>query len=197
MDTKDAYDAALKVFVTTQNTALSRMHWSPTVVTAWTTGGYLPKIVVESGRTYLHLLNHLISLHSKIGWTETQKEVKFYAKELTRIREAQPCRIAALCRIYVFLRDGYDTRWRSPKLINERMLEMRGQVDQLLCKQTISDQAKDYCPKCRLRGAHQPGKEHCPWKDMSNEQAKKCGMQLFRNLGQKPLEEFNFKPDQE
>ncbi len=165
------------------------MSWSSTVINAWTTGGFAPKIVTETGKDYMSLLAHLIALKAKLGWPETLKEGQNYAKDLTNRRPLQPSRIAALCRTYIFLCDGHNSRWRNPKLDNVRFLEMRCHLDELRSQQTISNQAKDYCPKCRTRVLHLPGKDNCPFKENTNDQAKKLGQNLWRRLAQNPVDE--------
>jgi hypothetical protein len=112
----------------------------------------------------------LVLTAARVSWIEARKEIDFYVKEIGMLRVTAPNRTVCLCRIYVLLRDGSDSSWRSAKLENRRVIALTKALA------TIKGPQEIICSKCGT-GIH--GTNPCAFGKLSDKKAKSAGRKVL------------------
>jgi hypothetical protein len=155
--------------------------WSKARAQAWALGGYHAKIVFASYMSNLALYGYLAGLSYSSDWTYVQRAIEFHSEKLSLIRRFAESRLQALCEIYVYMRAGNASNWRSAELDSERMRELS--TTPPISNTTGSKGAdRNPCPKCKSL-VHYGGKAKCPWKGLGDDQAIAAAVKVMKDAG--------------
>lgn len=186
-DVLQLQDRALKTVLTNQRTILLRLPWSKEAVEAWSFGGYISRISRLSVTHYISFLHHLVLVSMKNGWDLAKQEIDHYVKRFNLIRANSQARIVALCRVYVLLRDGAESSWRSNKLEAEKITYLYQQIqaakDGAPSKEkekSVTSKRGEVCPRCGTT-LHSVDVT-CPWSHLGKAKAQKEGRNALKAL---------------
>jgi hypothetical protein len=173
-----------------------RSGWDdPVRIHTWSAYGYLPVIVMSSLRGYIALHEHLLELATDCGWAYVIPELDHHVEEMELLRTLADSRIHAICSLYCYLRDCKNQSWYSTSIQQKRNVAMvtgeqrttKPQFPPFTESETTSTSAKSpgmaalCCIKCHTC-LHTGGSEACPWKNQSDENARKAGAKALKNL---------------
>jgi hypothetical protein len=176
-------DKLMKTYVKRTVGIYTTAGWTKARAEAWAMGGYHSKIVFASYMSNLALYGYLAGLSYTVNWTYVQRAIDFHSEKLKLIRRFAESRLQALCEIYVYLRTGNATNWRSTELDSDRMRE--------LCLSTTPQGPlvaagkgvdRNPCAKCKSL-VHFGGKPKCPWKSLNDEQAVAAAVKIMKEAG--------------
>jgi hypothetical protein len=177
-------------------TSCKRSGWTDQIrIHTWSSYGYLPVIVMSSLRGYLALHEHLLELAIECGWDYISTELDHHVEEMELIRTLADTRIHAICSLYCYLRDCKDKSWYSTSIQQKRNVAMvtgsspRIQPQFPPSASEIASQAEPRstgmaalcCMKCHTC-LHTGGANECPWKNQSDDNARKAGAKALKNL---------------
>jgi hypothetical protein len=155
--------------------------WSKARAQAWAMGGYHAKIVFASYMSNLALYGYLSGLSYSSDWTYVQRAIDFHSEKLSLVRRFAESRLQALCEIYVYMRAGSTSNWRSAELDSERMRELS--TTPPISNTTVSKGGdRNPCPKCKSL-VHFGGKAKCPWKGLGDDQAIAAAAKIMKDAG--------------
>lgn len=152
---------------------------------SWANHGWLTVMVTQTFLFYLGLHRHLLTGGEAHGWDFIKAELEHYVQELRLIRSTADSRFHCLCLSYALLRDGYHNKWFNVSIQQAR--------NAYLFSSPTSRQAMDIdevaqppqsglCPKCGTN-FHGPTLDTCPWKNQTDENAKKNAAKTLKALG--------------
>jgi hypothetical protein len=100
-----------------------------------------------------------------VPWVTVHNAIKYHVKKLGQIRSFSDGRLAMLCEIYCYVRNGQATDWHVEALVSERINELQATTP---IRSNLSSpegaNTRKLCPKC-MSLVHTGGKAKCPWKD--------------------------------
>jgi viroplasmin and RNaseH domain-containing protein len=176
------------------STACKRSGWTDlTRIHTWGNYGYLPVIVKSSLRWYIGLHKHLLELATDCGWDYASTELNHHVDEMELLRTLADSRIHAICGLYCYLRDCKSKDWYSTVIQQKRNVAMaptrptRDEFPRFPPEEPASSQdpskglAAFCCLKCRTC-LHTGGARDCPWKNQSDENARKAGAKALKTL---------------
>jgi viroplasmin and RNaseH domain-containing protein len=191
----------IKILLKLRNKVLKRMHsvttnsckragWMDAIrIEAWSTNGYLPRIVLSTMEYYISLHQHLMEMATaqNDSWLFVKVELDHHVEELELIRSIADSRIQAICSLYAYLRDGHQSGWYSSSLQAKRNMELFGKVgssqSSVSTAMTDGDAGPSCCIKCGTC-LHLGGSPNCPWANLPDAQARKSGTKALRGLSQ-------------
>jgi hypothetical protein len=178
------------------STSCKRSGWTDQIrIHTWSSYGYLPVIVMSSLRWYIPLHEHLLELATEVGWNYIATELDHHIEEMELLRTLADSRIHAICGLYCYLRDCNDKSWYSTTIQQKRNVAMMTGVPPRVTQQfphIASDtqnqsegrstgMAALCCMKCHTC-LHTGGAAECPWKNQSDDNARKAGTKALKNL---------------
>lgn len=166
-------------------------NWPEDGIELWKHVNLFSRIARDSGRLYLELLIHLVSMAQEFSWESATTDLEYYGSKLKAIRSNAPGRLTALVSIYVFLRDSSNDDWNSRKLAHKREVAMRQEIcDLQTANRDAGGGGKPHkmaypgCSHCKT-ATHYGGKTQCPWKEEPADVAMESGRASLRALGEK------------
>lgn len=143
----------------------------------------------DSYDLYSNLLHHLLGVLSTSGWTECKHQLAFHTDNLSTIRTSYYTRAQVIGGIYIYLRDGSVKNWTDIKLITAGFTRFQAEMTKAIKTTAGSGTASGgagltFCKHCKA-GIHGGGKQFCPWKDLSHEEAREAGAAALRSLSAK------------
>ena len=153
---------------------------------SWSNHGWLTVIVTQSFLYYLGLHQHLLAGGEAHGWAFIKPEIDHYVQELRLLRSTADSRIHCICLSYALLRDGYQHKWFNVSIQQARNAMMFGSSmsvgSSVASLSSASRSPTGLCPKCGTN-FHGSDPETCPWKNQSDEKAKKNAANALKALG--------------
>ena len=154
---------------------------------SWAHHGWLTIMVTQTFLFYVSLHQHLLTGGEANGWNFIKAEKDHYVQELRLLRSTADSRFHCLCLSYALLRDGYKNKWFHVSIQQARNAALFGspssagfmEVDDP--EPPKSDQT-GLCPKCGTN-FHGPNPDSCPWKNQTDEKARKNAANTLRALG--------------
>ena len=138
------------------------------------------RIVRDTLHSYINLLTHLAGINNTRGWETCVSQLKHHAEKLGLIRGKYRHRIQAVCRIYIYLREGQSKNWMSLKLQHAEITCLRAQLQ----KSEGSEVAKGYgCSHCKS-ALHGGGRTAYPWKDKTSAEVKRCAAAFMMQVAE-------------
>ena len=158
-----------------------------TVIHAWSNYGWLTVIVTQTFLFYMGLHHHLLTGGEIHGWDYVQAEQEYYAEELRMLRSTSDSRLHCICSSYTLLRDGYKNNWFHAAIQQERnaiMYHPSPVGSSSLQGSASIPEPPNYglCPKCGTN-IHGPDPDTCPWKNQTDERARKNAANALRSMG--------------
>jgi hypothetical protein len=176
------------------STACKRSGWSDlTRIHTWENYGYLPVIVKSSLRWYIGLHKHLLELSTECGWDYVATELSHHVEEMELLRTLADSRIHAICGLYCYLRDCKSKDWYSTVIQQKRNVAMapvratRPEFPLFPSEgpspttDPSNGMVASCCLKCRTC-LHTGGAPYCPWKNQSDDNARKAGTKALKTL---------------
>lgn len=182
------------------SSVLQHAGYDATVADEWAVGSILYRMGCDSQYYYIQLHEHILGQawedESSCDFENAKLEIEHHASELRRRRTMFSSRIMMICAVYAYLQDQSANNFRSTKLQEKRqklaMLAMKKQIAQVestyqkmkdLSAKTgdggngnpngrKNDKNKPMCWKCHQAGIHTGGKDHCTWKNLTDDEAK-------------------------
>ena len=152
-------------------------------VHSWSNYGWLTTIVMRTLSYYIGLHQHLLCNGQTSGWDYIQVEKDHFLEELRLIRHTADSRIHCICLQYALLRDGHKNNWFNSNIQQSRNLLAFGHPSGALSMRAgTAPPSEGICPKC-LTTLHGPNSDFCPWKNQSDENARKNAAQTLRSMG--------------
>ena len=188
---------------------LSRRDWRRDDINNYLAHGGLMILIKMLHKQYLKLLEHVFRLQVKSGWDSGQARptLKFHGEKLWKIQRDANTKYNMILRQYVFLRDAIANKFSDPALQDAIWEEVTRLRDIRLNNSTTSSNHQQQrsnstsnntndnksssrksgqCGKCKSRTLHAKirpkigeGKENCPFKDESDDIAKKARASLI------------------
>ncbi len=158
--------------------AFIRAGWTdPHRIEAWAQGGYFLRLARDSMDFYLSLHQHLMGLATadNVPWSYVQIELDHHVEELDLLRSSQDSRIQAILALYAYLRDGVASNWHSSSLQYKRNLDAMAMFGG-----REGGESSMTCGKCGT-ALHGGGRGVCPWRNLSDQSAKKKGEKVLIN----------------
>ena len=124
------------------------------------------------------------------SWDFVKVELNHHVDELELIRSTADSRLQAICTLYAYLRDGHQGGWYSSSLQSKRNMELYGKVaspGSSVSTYSTYPGDGDVGPSCCIKCGtciHLGGSGNCPWGNLPDVQAKKCGAKALRGLSQ-------------
>jgi hypothetical protein len=178
------------------STSCKRSGWTDQIrIHTWSSHGYLPVIVMSSLRWYLALHEHLLELSTECGWDYITTELDHHIEEMELLRTLADSRIHAICGLYCYLRDCKDKSWYSTAIQQKRNVAMitgesprnKTQFPPVSSEFPRASETQSTgmaalcCMKCHTC-LHTGGAGECPWKNQTDENARKAGSKALKNL---------------
>jgi hypothetical protein len=178
------------------STSCKRSGWTDQIrIHTWSSYGYLPVIAMSSLRWYIALHEHLLELATECGWEYIAPELDHHIEEMELIRTLADSRIHAICGLYCYLRDCKDKSWYSTAIQQKRNVAMItggsprpkhqfppiGSETQTQIEGRPTGMAALCCMKCHTC-LHTGGATECPWKNQTDDNARKAGAKALKNL---------------
>lgn len=148
------------------------------------------RIGQDSYDLYNNLLHHLLGVLASSNWTECKHQIAFHSENLTTIRSSYYTRAQVISGIYIYLRDGCVKHWTDIKLITAGFTRFQEEMTKAIKSGTGGGGTASggpgftLCKHCKA-GVHGGGKQFCPWKDLSHEEAREAGAAALRSLSTK------------
>jgi hypothetical protein len=166
MDLTGLRDKVMKSFLRRLQNIYTNAGWSEARAQAWALTGYHAKVVTGTYDAYVGLHLHLLGLSTRgVPWVTVHNAIKYHVKKLGQIRSFSDGRLAMLCEIYCYVRNGQATDWHVEALVSERINELQATTP---IRSNLSSpegaNTRKLCPKC-MSLVHTGGKAKCPWKD--------------------------------
>ena len=168
---------------------LSDLHWSEASIIAWSQLNWYQRIGNDTFEYYTNLHLHLIELSLKQGWSYAAISLAHHTSKLANIRAQAPSRLCCLVRIYIYLRDANRQSFYSEKLQEKRNREVMEEISSLKALGGGSGSGGGGvvgsgapCKKCGST-LHPGGKNKCPFKSLSDAEARKKAKALVEQLG--------------
>ena len=153
---------------------------------SWSNHGWLTVIVTQTFLFYLGLHQHLLAGGEAHGWSFIKPEIDHYVQELRLLRSTADSRIHCICLSYALLRDGYQHKWFNVSIQQARNAMMFGSSMSVRSSTASlppsSMSPTGVCPKCGTN-FHGSDPETCPWRNQSDEKAKKNAANALKALG--------------
>ena len=153
---------------------------------SWSNHGWLTVIVTQTFSFYLGLHQHLLAGGEAHGWSFIKPEVDHYVQELRLLRSTADSRLHCICLSYALLRDGCQHKWFNVSIQQARNAMMFGSsmsvVSSVASLSPPSLSSTSLCPKCGTN-FHGSDPNNCPWKNQSDETAKKNAANALKALG--------------
>jgi hypothetical protein len=160
---------------------LGRLHWSEGMVHAWAGSNWFLRVGKDTLEHYIALHLHLFTLTNTEGWAYAQVAVKYYATKLAQFRKTNTSRLVCLLKIYIFLRDARKSDFYSAKLQEKRNHSMLAELSTLKGGGGGggggTGSSRGGCKKCGTD--HPGGVKKCPFRNLSDADAKKRANQLM------------------
>lgn len=128
----------------------------------------------DSLNYYGSYLNHLLAAsHTPMGdrWPLVEREIELRNEEITLIHTTSPGAVAVVVDTYIYLRDGHEASWHSPKLAQRELDHVResfvtavGSTGSTVLKVNLRTHCRGVHYHC---GQHSP----CFYKGLSPEEA--------------------------
>ena len=175
---------------------LGRLHWSEGMVHAWAGSNWFLRVGKDTLEHYIALHLHLFTLANTEGWTYAQVAVKYYATKLAQFRKTNTSRLVCLVKIYIFLRDARKSDFYSAKLQEKRNHSMLAELTTLKGGGGGgTGSGRGGCKKCGTN--HPGGVKKCPFRNLSDADAKKRANQLMVKFAKLTTDEVaNFLGDE-
>jgi hypothetical protein len=152
-------------------------------------------IVMSSLQWYLALHEHLLDLAVECGWDYIITEWDYHCEEMELIRTLADTRTHAICGLYCYLRDSKAKSWYCTAIQQKRNVAMiTGGTPKYkaLFPPTPTDSPSSLddrstgmaalcCMKCHTC-LHTGGAGECPWKNQSDDNARKAGAKALKSL---------------
>lgn len=165
---------------------LSDLHWSEASIIAWSQLNWYQRLGNDTFEYYTNLHLHLIELSLKQGWAYAAISLAHPTSKLANIRAQAPSRLCCWVRIYIYLRDANRQSFYSEKLQEKRNREVMEEISSLKALGGGSGSGGGgaaLCKKCGIGGLHSGGKNNCPFKYLTDTDARKKAKALFEQLG--------------
>jgi hypothetical protein len=159
---------------------LGKLHWGEGMVHAWAGSNWFLRVGKDTLEHYIALHLHLFTLSNTEGWAYAQVAVKYYATKLAQFRKTNTSRLVCLVKIYIFLRDARKSDFHSTKLQEKRNHSMLAELTTLKSGGGGGGgvgAGKGGCKKCGTD--HPGGVKKCPFRNLSDTEAKKRAHQLM------------------
>jgi hypothetical protein len=152
----------------------ARLHWSPETIRAWSQSNWFLRIGKDTLENYRELHLHLVTLSNTEGWDYAYESLRHYGNKLAEIRKLAPSRLLCMVKIYIFLREARKVDFYSPKLQEKRNKVILAKIMTLEggSPTTMPGAGKGACKKCGGE-AHTGGVKKCPFRNLSDSEAKK------------------------
>jgi hypothetical protein len=162
---------------------LSDLHWSEEAIVAWAQLNWYQRLGNDTLDYYLNLHLHLIELSLKQGWEYATISLAHHTSKLANIRAQAPSRLCCLVRVYIYLRDANRQSFYSEKLQEKRNREVMDEISTLKALNGAgAGGASSLCKKCGT-GLHSGGMKNCPFKNLTDAEARTKMKLLFEQLG--------------
>ena len=187
---------------------LSRRNWRRDDIRNYLVNGGWPTLIRMVLELLLRLLQHVQTAKSSTGWErgEAKPTLKFHSEKLRRIRRDANTKANMILRFYTFLRDAADKKFTDPSIHNAMLADFASFASSQTSRSSNSgsrnsktDTQKSTnsegkttqkkagkCGKCKSSTLHGkirprigPRKECCPFKDETDEVAKKARASLI------------------
>ena len=154
---------------------------------SWAHHGWLTIMVTQTFLFYMGLHQHLLAGGEANGWNFIKAERDHYVQELRLLRSTADSRFHCLCLSCALLRDGYKNKWFHVSIQQARNAVLFGsppsagfmEVDN---PEPPSTDETGLCPKCGTN-FHGPDPNSCPWRNQTDEKAKKNAANALKVLG--------------
>jgi hypothetical protein len=162
--------------------AIHALGWAKDREQAYCLGGYLPYIAQMMCIMYADLVREL-ARRSVAGWQPVKTDIKFFCTQLTRIRAGSKTRFRCMIYTYIYLRNQKADGWQS-------VSRLQSQMDALTTSRLpngggggAGDTANPTsCPKCRTKFVHGVSRTSCPFRTLTNDQARNAGRVALRKI---------------
>lgn len=202
---KDLQDGQYLVQTTTKNniaSVLIKAGYDPLVAREWTSQSYLYQMSVQGLEFYIRLHQRILTLilNDDGSFDQAKLEIDHHSKALRSIRTTYGTRIQVLAASYAYLRDQVASSFRSVKLqehVQRAQTKLITKQANLLQSIELKLQRLESkgggggagdgggtptkCFKCGSHGVHPGGRNECPWKDLSNADARAKAKEALEN----------------
>jgi hypothetical protein len=168
---------------------LVREGWPSNLAEEWSTTCLPYRIGQDTVRLYISLHQRLYSVALVDSWSVAKTELELHASKLATRRASAPSRLVAICEVYCYLRDAKKASWRTMQLMESRERALSTKVDEAVKSAggAVGNKAVP-CPKCHSC-FHAGGRQHCPFKNLTDTKAAESMERLMKKLAKLAEEE--------